>query len=630
MPEEAIILLIGILVASIPLAALVMSIVALVRSNRVADLTRRIADLEAAIRPSTVPALARPKEPIAEEPVAQAEIVPEPEPATAPWELPAPIGAQKPIDWELLIGRKALGWVAVVVFLFAAAFFIRYAFENQWIGPLGRVSLGAVVGTALVIGGWNRHRRGWRIFSQMLTAAGLVVLYLSTYAAFGFYQLLPQQAAAVFLVVLVLESAVLAVAYNAPAIGLASLAGGLLIPILMHTDHDRYQSLFTYLTVLDAGVLLMLVFRAWRGIGSLALLGTHGLFWLWYGDNYHPEKLGWALGFHIVLLAMFLGQTVLMHVLRGRRAGWEDLLRMLLNASLGFAAWYVLLNADYHAWLGSTAVAMAVIYTAVARCILAWRPRETRQLLTAMAIAVSFVAMAFAIEGEAAWVALGWMAEATLLWWFGNRVQAPVLRAMAGVLAGMAVLRVFADTPWTTRDPFLPIFNTYALPALTAAALLIGGVAATRRFLPRLGVEERFAAGAAWLGGIVLVCFILSVETFGYFDALAMAHPADAAHWRWFGQMSLSILWAVLATILLAVGFRARLAQLRWLAMALYACTVTKVFLFDMAELNELFRILAFFVLAVFLAIAAWAYQRIRIELESNDSGEGSSHDQAS
>ena len=54
------------------------------------------------------------------------------------------------ISWEDLIGRKALGWVAVVVLLFATAFFLRYAFENAWIGPLGRVTLGIVAGLALV------------------------------------------------------------------------------------------------------------------------------------------------------------------------------------------------------------------------------------------------------------------------------------------------------------------------------------------------------------------------------------------------------------------------------------------------------------------------------------------------
>ena len=85
--------------------------------------------------------------------------------------LPRPAGAS--FDWEWFIGRRALGWVSVVLILFAAAFFLRYAFENNWIGPIGRVALAASAGLALVAAGYRYdRRRGWRLFAQMLTAAG--------------------------------------------------------------------------------------------------------------------------------------------------------------------------------------------------------------------------------------------------------------------------------------------------------------------------------------------------------------------------------------------------------------------------------------------------------------------------
>lgn len=635
MPEPALILLV-LLVVVLPLATLVLAIVAFVRSRRIEELSARIRRLETEREGLGEPAAEKPQapvvaEPVVAEPVANVTPVAEVAPVAATPFAPSPAvpAAAEPgreaLQWELFIGRKALGWVAVVVFLFATAFFLRYAFENQWIGPLGRVALGAVVGTVLVVAGWHRQRHGWPIFAQMLTAAGLVVLYLATYAAFGFYQLLPQQAAGIFLALLVLESAILAVLYNAPAIGVASLLGGLLIPILMHSEHDRYQALFTYLALLDLGVLGMLVFRAWIGIGSLALVGTQGLYWLWYSENYHPEKLGWALGFQAVLLAIFLAQSLLMHVLRDRRASWEDLARMALNALAAFGAAYVLLDPKYGPWLGTAALGMALLYALVARAMLAWRPRELGQLLTALAIAAGFVAAAIPIQAEAGWIALGWMAEAAALWWFGHRIQQPMLRAMATVLAGMAVVQVLAETPFEGRQPFMPIFNRYALTALGTAALLIGGVRLTRRFLQRATAEERLLAGMAALGGVVLIWLILSVECWGYFDAQAVAQSESLTNWRWLGQMSMSILWASFAAVQLAIGFWRRLAPLRWLAIALFGVTIVKVFFVDMAELAELYRILAFFVLAVVLAIAAWAYQRIRVEWESSSAG--ASHD---
>ncbi|NLY02536.1 MAG: DUF2339 domain-containing protein [Rhodopirellula sp.] len=614
------------IIVAVPLTALVLAIIAYRRSRQVAGLLRRVQDLELTVR-----RIGRPAEEETE--TVAAEIVPT-EVAASPEKI-GPFGAgthrREPIQWEVLVGRKALGWVAVVLLVFAAAFFLRYAFENQWIGPLGRVAIGVIAGASLVIVGWRRDRRGWRGVSQMLTAAGLVLLYLSTYAAFGFYRLLPQQAAGVFLAILVLESAVLAVLYNSPAIGLTALVGGLLTPVLMHSTHDQYQSLFTYLAVLDAGVLGMLVFRAWVGIGSAAILGTQGLFWMWYTENYHPEKLAWALGFQAVVFALFLGQNLLMYGLRGRRATWEDLARMVLTASLGFLAFYVLMKPDHEVWMGTAAVVMAVVYAVVAWLILAWRPQQTRQLLTALAIAVGFVALAFPIQADAAWVAFGWAAEAAALWWFGNRIAAPAMRVMGGTLAFAAAARVaFLDTPYGTREPFLPLLNEYALPALGTAVMLLGGLFAARRFLPRLDRGERFLAHLAGLAGIVLVWLILSVECYGYFDALAAVRQGDRVDWGWLGQLSLSVLWAVFATVLLAIGFRARAARIRWLAIGLYGLTVVKAFLVDMAELDEIYRILAFFVLAVLLGAAAWAYQRIRLESEPISTAEGDIRDTSS
>jgi len=89
-----------------------------------------------------------------------------------PWQMRPVVTSLRAIDWEWFIGRKALGWVAVVLIIFAGGFFLKYAFENRWIGPLGRVALAAVAGVGLIIGGRQSRRRGLPIAFQMLTAAG--------------------------------------------------------------------------------------------------------------------------------------------------------------------------------------------------------------------------------------------------------------------------------------------------------------------------------------------------------------------------------------------------------------------------------------------------------------------------
>src|SRR6185369_2994676 len=210
--DQLFVLLVLLLLASL-MAAIVLPIVTLVFSIKT---RRRLEALEAAL---------------AGRPVV---VEPKPEPTTAPPPPPEPVLQSPPppprvsrqttslnaFEIESLIGRRGVGWVAVVLILFATAFFLKYAFDNRWIGELGRVSIGITFGIAMSLAGFRYRRRGWRIFSQILTAGGIVLLYLSTYAAFGYYHLVGQKTAFAFLAILIAEAGALALVYNAPAIAI--------------------------------------------------------------------------------------------------------------------------------------------------------------------------------------------------------------------------------------------------------------------------------------------------------------------------------------------------------------------------------------------------------------------------
>ena len=122
----------------------------------------------------------------------------------------------------------------------------------------------------------------------------------------AYYHLVDQRAAFVFLVILVAEAHLLAVAYNARSIAIMALAGGLLVPVLLSTGRDQYRLLFTYILILDLGMLAVVMARRWRWIGSLAYVGTQFLFWTWYGEHYHPEKRAAVLVFQAAIFLLFV------------------------------------------------------------------------------------------------------------------------------------------------------------------------------------------------------------------------------------------------------------------------------------------------------------------------------------
>ena len=612
-------------IVALPIVALAISI-----SSR-KKLTERIAKLEAALSVTSPGPVQQPTQrvgsPLAEEPPASyvptgfSSIRPQvPRPQVLPSApTPHPGRTIHADQIESVIGRRWLGWAAVCLILFAAAFFLKYAFENRWIGELGRVAIGVAAGVGMTMLGFMYHKRGWRIFSQILTAGGVVLLYLSTYAAFGYYHLAGQKAAFAFMAILVAEAAGLALLYNAPAIAIMALIGGFLTPLLLRSDRDQYRSLFGYIAALDLGALALL--KHWRGLPTLAFAGTHLLFWLWYGDNFHPRKLGTVMLFQAAVFLIFLLAHVGRQLVRRRSVTFEDLGLVLINPFVFFATSYHLLNPDHHEWMGAFAIGLALLYAGAAK-ILLHRSAATRgESLSMIGVALTFVTIAIPIHLRQNWITIAWSVEALVMLWAGIETRAWRLRAMAYTLFGLTLIRlVFWDTPRHSGQTFTPVLNKYFLSSLVVTACLFGAVVMYQRFGERKQIPAPVLKVVFLIVAVISLWFVMSVETHTFFSARNAAQKVgeDAAHEQWLGQMALSVLWSVYAGALAAVGFVRRSAAIRWAALALFALTIIKAMLVDIAQLQQLYRIIVFFVLGVLLLVVAWGYHRAFHSMESS------------
>jgi uncharacterized membrane protein len=614
--DSLFVLLLLLLLASL-MAAIVLPIVSLVISVKT---RRRLEALEAALAGRPVVVAPGPPEPVrAPPPPPEPLIQPPPPPPIAP-EPPPPSPARvspssrkslNAFELESLIGRRGVGWVAVVLILFATAFFLKYAFDNRWIGELGRVSIGITFGIAMSLAGFRYQRRGWRIFSQILTAGGIVLLYLSTYAAFGYYHLVGQKTAFAFLAILIAEAAALALVYNAPAIAIMALIGGLLTPVLLHSDRDQYRSFFTYLVVLDAGALALL--KHWRGLSSIAYYGTQLLFWTWYDENYHHQKRGAVLIFQTAIFLLFLLAHLARELLRRESATLEDALLLLANPFVFFATAYHLLNPTHHDWMGAFAIIMALVYAGIAKILLSRSAGGRREILLLIAVALTFVTIAIPIQLRSNWITIAWAVEGVAILWAGLEIQSVRLRAHAFALFALAFFKfLFWDTPYGYRPAFTPIFNRYFLSSLAVVACYIVAVYLFERAGRRKLVNERTTMLMIGLGAALTFWLLISIENITYFAGRAFAEKniEDAAHIRWLGQMALSVTWAAYAAALAAYGFVRRVAAIRWAALVLFAFTVVKVMLVDIAQLQKLYRIIVFAVLGILLLLVSWGYHR--------------------
>ncbi|MGF1582718.1 MAG: DUF2339 domain-containing protein [Gemmataceae bacterium] len=508
-------------------------------------------------------------------------------------------------DWEAWLGQKGLGWAAVLLVLIGVSFFLKYAFDNDWIGPQGQVCLGLGLGLGLCVGGYRRHRSGMWLFGQMLSSAGVILLYLCTFATFGFFELLSPGVGSLFLVALVALTLLLSVSYEAPVMAWMAVVGGLLTPLLIPSDYDQYISLFSYLLVINLGIVCLVQLRAWGGLTTLAYVGTQGLFLLWVGRYYHPEKMWWVLGFQVALYLVYIGKTVVSQFWQQQRTGPEVVVQQVLLACFLAGSGYGLLRVDYEPWMGTLATVMAIVYTLLTYFAMIRMPKWGVLSFVYLAIGVTFLATVFPLQTSSVWVCVGWSVLGLALWWFGLRIDAQALRVLGLVFLGLGVLRLwFVDTRWTGRELVWPILNGYAVPALVVAGCLLVGAELSRRMLKAPPILRRGIQAVLGLGGVVLVWFLLTFEIHHFFDS---RWTAD----HFIARTAVSIMWALYATGVLAVGLRLASEPLRWTALGFFGMALLKVVFVDTSQLAGLYRVVVFLGLAMMMAIGAWGYQKL-------------------
>jgi hypothetical protein len=307
---EGLVVLFGLGFALLVVAGPIVALVALARIGRLVreleDARQRIAALERGRAPRPV-APTPPSPADAGEALSPEAPRPEPPPRPAPpaRPVPPPRSPRPPSDFATNLGPRLLvgaGALAVIVFL---GNFVRYAWENDWVGPTGRVLSGAAFSLGLLALGLRLMRRRYRPLGQGLAAAGLAGLYVSGFAAHAIYGLVPRLAAGGFM--LAVTASAVALALRLPARLLAALAalGGYLVPVLLSTGGDRGESLLAYLLLLGAGAVWLDRRRPWRETLPIALAGSALLFAAWAAAHFQAGRFDFAAVALFALAALF-------------------------------------------------------------------------------------------------------------------------------------------------------------------------------------------------------------------------------------------------------------------------------------------------------------------------------------
>ncbi len=214
-----------------------------------------------------------------------AEVASAPKPAD---EAPAarPDGdEQRPTSLEEQLGVTWLTRAGAAAFLLGALFFFKHAVEKDWIGPGGRVALGAAVGIGLLGAAEIIRKTARDRFVHALAGIGLAVLFVTVWASSAFYTLAPRPVAFVLTGALAVFGAGLALRHKGQSIVILALVAAFLNPVLLATHGDHGLELFLYLFVVTQVSEMVAMKLRFKAVSQLSILGVTALFAGWYAKH---------------------------------------------------------------------------------------------------------------------------------------------------------------------------------------------------------------------------------------------------------------------------------------------------------------------------------------------------------
>lgn len=565
-----------------------------------------------------------------------------------------PIKEKTSSNLEFTIGGTWLNRLGAVAVILALSYFLKYSFDNHWIGPTGRIIMGIVTGLAL-LGTGEKLRKKYFVYSQGLIGAGNLALFFSVYAGYSFYSLISPTTAFVFLVIVMANAVITAVRHDSIPIGVLGILGGYATPFLIGSRDPSPWILFSYLLVLTGGILGVSIYKRWNLFRLISFVLNQLIIAFWMFSTYRDEFFTPTLLFTILNFLSYLAIAT-GYKLKTRENVNEAEIGLIGINALAYFWWSreLLMQTFLHEYMGFYALFLAVIYILLGRLAFTIHKEDKKQVYTLFAISIVLITIAIPLQLSDKYIPFGWLLEAASLFLLANRLKnRPVLitglvvLALGTLSAPVCLANHYVPVTWIGEALGLFLMGKYLATAelrISAAAALLIGVLGFFSFdgyydlmnskhflfnLPTLDLllatvfacimyflyktvdglrdDERYIRTGLGIGVLVLIFIFITLQNNHFFTFYTVNFFNLSPD-----QLSLSLLWLTYAVILFMVGLKRDIKEFRYAALGLVGIVLVKAFIVDLANLATIFKILLFFILGLCLLGISFVYQKKR------------------
>ncbi|MBC8151952.1 MAG: DUF2339 domain-containing protein [Bacteroidetes bacterium] len=402
-------------------------------------------------------------------------------------------------DLEKFIGENLINKVGIAILVAGIGYFVKFAIDQQWINEAGRVLVGILAG-GLLLGLAHRTRRTFGAFSSVLVAGGLSVLYFTIAIAFSEYKLFSQTAAFGIMVVITGFAVLLAIAYNRVELAVMSLIGGFATPFMVSTGQSNYMVLFSYVLILDVGMLVLAYFKKWTLVHWVAYGFTVLLYGSWLAldllENRPDAPYTGGLLFATLFYGVFMAMNLVYNLKKQLTFSAAEITLLLSNTAFYYAAGMSILdNVSGGAYQGLFTGLLAVLNFGYAAFLFRRQAIDRTLVYLLIGLVITFASLTGPVQLDGNFITMFWALEAVLLLWLAQRSGLRLIATGSVVVLGLMLISLTMD--WSNlyslvEEPVLPvIFNQ----AFVTGVVALAGLLATYRLLAQQTEPFMFRVG---------------------------------------------------------------------------------------------------------------------------------------
>lgn len=385
-------------------------------------------------------------------------------------------------DLEKFIGENLINKIGILILVLGISYFVKYAIDKDWINEPARVGIGMLSG-ALLLGVAHKLRQKYAAFSSVFVAGAIAVFYFTIAIAFHSYHLFSQTVAFIIMVVITAFSSLISLSYNRKELAVLSLIGGFAVPFMLSTGEGNYLVLFSYILILNIGILALAYYKKWSVINMLSYVFTVLLYGAWLFKDFGektPHYLG-ALIFGFAFYFVFILINIINNI-RTKGVFSATELSILASNNLLFYAAGVFILENFHPELkGLFTTTLGLLNFIAAWFLYKKMGHDKTAVYLLIGLTLTFVTLAVPIQFEGNQITLFWAAEAVILLWLAQKSKINYYRLASIIVHALMTISLLMDwkVVYLGDSSLIIVFNkifstgVFAVISLFAACYLL-------------------------------------------------------------------------------------------------------------------------------------------------------------